>query len=290
MIKIDISKKLHGSIGEMELSIDIEIEEGSFVALSGESGSGKTTFLRVLAGLEDVDEGTIKVQGKLWLDKRGKKSFCLTPQKREIGFVFQDYALFPNMTILENLLYVKKDLSLALKLLEMVELEELKHRFPSSLSGGQKQRVSLIRALMSRPKVLLLDEPLSALDPAMRTKLQQEILTLHKEFKITTILVSHDPSEIYRLSDRVIVLKEGKLKNDGNPKEVLLRTAGSQKFSFEGELLDIFKMDVLNIAVVSIANQLVEVVLDSTEAKELKAGDIVSVSTKAFSPVVTKVR
>jgi molybdate transport system ATP-binding protein len=290
MIKIDISKKLHGSVGEMELGIDIEIEEGSFVALSGESGSGKTTFLRVLAGLEDVDEGTIKVQGKLWLDKRGKKSFCLTPQKREIGFVFQDYALFPNMTILENLLYVKKDLSLALKLLEMVELEELKHRFPSSLSGGQKQRVSLIRALMSRPKVLLLDEPLSALDPAMRTKLQQEILTLHKEFKITTILVSHDPSEIYRLSDRVIVLKEGKLKNDGNPKEVLLRTAGSQKFSFEGELLDIFKMDVLNIAVVSIANQLVEVVLDSTEAKELKAGDIVSVSTKAFSPVVTKVR
>jgi len=288
MININILKKLHGTVGQMDLNVDIEIEQGSFVALSGESGSGKTTLLRILAGLEDVKSGTIKVDNESWLEKNGQNNFSLSAQKREIGFVFQEYALFTNMTILNNLLYVRKDLNLALKLLEMVDLKELKDRYPSSLSGGQKQRVSLARALMRKPKILLLDEPLSALDPAMRTKLQQEILSLHKEFKTTTIMVSHDPSEIYRLSNRVIVLQNGKVVNDGNVKDVLLRTTGSLKFSFEGELLDIYKLDVLNVGVVSIANQLVEVVLDSIEAKELKIGDIVNIGTKAFSPILSK--
>ena len=288
MININILKKLHGTVGQMDLNVDIEIEQGNFVALSGESGSGKTTLLRILAGLEDVKSGTIKVDNESWLEKNGQNNFSLSAQKREIGFVFQEYALFTNMTILNNLLYVRKDLNLALKLLEMVDLKELKDRYPSSLSGGQKQRVSLARALMRKPKILLLDEPLSALDPAMRTKLQQEILSLHKEFKTTTIMVSHDPSEIYRLSNRVIVLQNGKVVNDGNVKDVLLRTTGSLKFSFEGELLDIYKLDVLNVGVVSIANQLVEVVLDSIEAKELEIGDIVNIGTKAFSPILSK--
>lgn len=119
----------------------------------------------------------------------------------------------------------------------MTEMEELKNRFPSTLSGGQKQRVSLCRALMNRPKLLLMDEPLSALDPNMRTKLQSEILTLHKEFETTTIMVSHDPSEMYRLASRVVVLNQGKIINDGLPKDVLLKTKGSQKFSFEENFL-----------------------------------------------------
>ncbi|MEA3512917.1 MAG: ABC transporter ATP-binding protein, partial [Campylobacterota bacterium] len=161
MIKIDINKKLHGSNGEMDLDINLEITKGDFVALAGLSGSGKTTLLRILAGLEDAD-GTLKIDDDVWLD--GK--FCLPPQKRKIGFVFQDYALFPNMSVLDNLLYVQKDKELADKLLEMTELSELKKRLPNSLSGGQKQRVSLCRAMMNRPKLLLMDEPLSALDPA----------------------------------------------------------------------------------------------------------------------------
>jgi molybdate transport system ATP-binding protein len=159
---------------------------------------------------------------------------------------------------------------------------------PNSLSGGQKQRVSLCRALMNRPKILLMDEPLSALDPAMRSKLQNEILALHKEFGTTTIMVSHDPSEMYRLSNRVIVLSNGEIINDGSAKEVLLKTKGSQKFSFEGELLDIIKVDVIHIAIIAIGQQLVEVVISNSEAKSLHIGDVVNVSTKAFTPMVSQ--
>ena len=139
---------------------------------------------------------------------------------------------------------------------------------------------------MNRPKLLLMDEPLSALDPSMRAKLQHEILMLHKEFKTTTIMVSHDPSEIYRLSNRVIVLSQGKMIQDGDAKDVLLRTQGSQKFAFEGELLDIIKVDVIYIAIVSIGQQIVEIVLDESEAKALHVGSIVRVSTKAFAPMI----
>ncbi len=279
MIEIDISKKLHGSNGEMDLKINLNIKENDFVALAGKSGSGKTTLLRILAGLEDAS-GEIKINNETWLSKNS----TLPPQKRGIGFVFQDYALFPNMSVLENLLFVNRDRELANHLLQITELSELKKRLPNTLSGGQKQRVSLCRALMNRPKLLLMDEPLSALDPAMRTKLQNEILTLHKEFGTTTIMVSHDPSEIYRLASRVVVLNQGKIIDDGTPKEILLKTNGSQKFSFEGELLDILKVDVIYIAIISIGQQLVEVVVSSQEAKNLKIGDIVSIGTKAFSP------
>ncbi len=281
MIEININKLLHGSNGEMNLDINLHINKSEFIALSGLSGSGKTTLLRILAGLETAN-GTLKIENETWLDNK----FCLAPQKREIGFVFQDYALFPNFSVMENLLYVKKDKELANKLLQMTEMEELKNRFPSTLSGGQKQRVSLCRALMNRPKLLLMDEPLSALDPNMRTKLQNEILTLHKEFETTTIMVSHDPSEMYRLASRVVVLNQGKIINDGLPKDVLLKTKGSQKFSFEGELLDIVKVDVIHVAIVSIGQQLVEVVIGKDEVSTLKIGQKVNVSTKAFTPII----
>jgi len=281
MIKIDINKKLHGANGEMDLVVNLDITQGDFVALAGQSGSGKTTLLRILAGLEDAT-GTIKVGDEVWLE--GKKA--LPSQKRKIGFVFQDYALFPNMSVEENLLFVQKDKELADKLLALTELSELRDRLPNTLSGGQKQRVSLCRAMMNKPKILLMDEPLSALDPKIRTKLQHEILTLHKEFGTTTIMVSHDPSEIYRLASRVVVLNLGEIINDGTPKDVLLKTSGSQKFSFEGELLDIVKVDVINIAIVSIGQQLVEVVVSDDEVNSLIIGQSVSVSTKAFSPMI----
>ena len=281
MIKINIQKQLHGSNGLMNLDVNLEIKQGEFLALAGLSGSGKTTLLRILAGLEEAS-GIIKINNSIWLDEK----FSLSPQKREIGFVFQDYALFPNYTVLENLLYVKKDLKLANHLLRITDLSELKNRLPQTLSGGQKQRISLCRALMNRPKILLMDEPLSALDSNMRTKLQNEILALHKEFNTTTIMVSHDPSEIYRLANRVITLNFGQIINDGKPKDILLKTKGSQKFSFEGELLDIIKVDVIHVAVVSIGQQLVQVVVGKDEVKNLIIGQKVSLSTKAFSPTI----
>ena len=282
MIKIDINKSLHGSNGEMDLDVNLDIKEGDFIALAGQSGSGKTTLLRILAGLEDAS-GVLSISDEIWLDENME----LPPQKRKIGFVFQDYALFPNMSVQENLLFVNNDKELASHLLSITELSELKKRLPNTLSGGQKQRVSLCRAMMNHPKLLLMDEPLSALDPSMRTKLQQEILTLHKEFNTTTIMVSHDPSEIYRLASRVIVLDQGKIVDDGTPKDILLKTVGSQKFSFEGELLDIKKVDVIYVAIVSIGQQLVEIVVSSDEVKNLTIGDRITVGTKAFTPTIS---
>ena len=284
-MKIEVKNltKYFGNFKALE-NINLDIVEGELLALLGPSGSGKTTLLRVLAGLEEAF-GEIIVDGEIWLNEKIKKPI----QKRDIGFVFQDYALFPNLSVIDNLLYVKKDKDLAKQLLSLTDLYELKNRYPNSLSGGQKQRVSLCRALMKRPKILLMDEPLSALDSHMRLKLQDEILTLHKEFKTTTIMVSHDPSEMYKLASRVLVLKDGKIIDDGLPKDILLKTQGSQKFSFEGELLDIIKVDVINIAIVAIGQQIVEVVISNIEAQNLIIGEKVNVSTKAFSPTIKKI-
>jgi molybdate transport system ATP-binding protein len=279
MIEIDIKKELD----KMSLEVNLKIKSGSFIAISGKSGSGKTTLLRVLSGLEKAS-GIIKVDGEVWLDENNFRK----PQEREIGFVFQNYALFENMSIEENLLFVKKDRDLANELLKLSELSEFKERLPRTLSGGQKQRVAICRAMMRRPKILLLDEPLSALDSLMRAKLQSEILLLHKKFGTTSLLVSHDVSEIYKLSNRVIILEEGKVIKDGEPKEILLKTSGSQKFSFEGELLEIVKLDVIYMAIIAIGQQLVEVVVSENEAKNLKIGDIVRVGTKAFAPMVSR--
>ena len=284
MIELEIQKTLIGSSGPMKLDVSLKISENSFVALTGESGSGKTTLLRIFAGLEKA-EGTISVIGKNWLE--GHKS--LPAQQREIGFVFQDYALFDNMTVQGNLLFVRKDKVLAEHLLKLTGLSGMGDRYPGTLSGGQKQRVALCRALMNRPKILLMDEPLSALDPAMRTKLQQDILKLHREFGTTTMMVSHDPSEIYRLADRVIMLDQGRVIQEGTPKEVLLKTQGSQKFSLTGELLDIVKADVIHIAIIAIGQQIVEIVLDEEESRFFKIGDAVQVSTKAFAPSLSRI-
>lgn len=279
MIDIDINTTL----GKTDMAIKLHVKEREFVAIKGKSGSGKTTLLRILAGLQEA-KGVITVSGEKWLDN----TTALAVQKRQIGFVFQSYALFENMSVLDNLLYVQNDKALADELLEMTELDALKRRIPSTLSGGQKQRVALCRALMSRPKILLMDEPLSALDPLMRRKLQKEIAQLHVRFNITTLMVSHDPSEIYHLASRVIEIEEGKIVADGTPKELLLQMKGSQKFAFRGEILEILHVDVVYVAILSIGQQIVEVVISEQEAKNLHVGDEISVGIKAFSPLISR--
>ncbi len=279
MIFIDIKKPLKGVKENMLLEAKLNLKKGSFLALFGASGSGKTTLLRIIAGLEKAD-GKIIVDNEKWLDK---KKF-LPPQRREIGFMFQDFALFPNMNIMENLLYINNDKNLAEKLLGLSGLNALKNRIPHSLSGGQKQRVALCRALMRKPKLLLLDEPFSALDTKMRENLQNEIMMFHNEFDLTTIMVSHSPEEIYKLADIMVELKNGKIIKKGSPKELLLKTSGSEKFSLRGKIIDIIKADVINIALVSIGSHIVEVVISKEEAKKLKKGLSVVLSTKAFHP------
>lgn len=283
MIDLHVKKKLHGNTKGMWLDVSLHVKPQTFLALSGKSGSGKTTLLRILAGLES-SESTIKVGNTIWQDK---KTF-LPPQKRNIGFVFQNYALFPNMSVEENLLYILNDKKRADTLLSMTELLAFKKRVPASLSGGQKQRVALCRAMMKNPKILLLDEPLSALDPTMRLALQDELLSIHKEFQTTTIMVSHDPSEIYKLADEMIVLDNGKLINKGDPKSLLLKTKGSQKFSFQGEVLEIKKVDTVFIAIVAVGQQITQVVLAKSQLNDLKVGDTVHINAKAFNLSLTK--
>jgi len=212
MLTIAITKPLHGTDGAMTLDVDLQIEAGSFVAVAGPSGSGKTTLLRIVAGLEEA-RGRIEMGDEVWLDG----GWSLAPQARRIGLVFQDFALFENMTVEGNLLYVEQDRTLADRLLNMTDLEGLRDRYPATLSGGQKQRVALARAMMRRPQVLLLDEPLSALDPAMRALLREEIMALHREFGTTTLMVSHDEREIAQMADRVVRLEQGKVVMDGAP-------------------------------------------------------------------------
>ena len=217
------------ALRDFSLEVSLHIERGEFVVIQGPSGSGKTTLLRIIAGLEKA-RGAIEVEGERWLDE----DRSLPPQKRSIGFVFQNYALFPTMSVLENLLFVQKDESFALHLLRLVDMIELKDRYPHELSGGQKQRVALARAYIRRPKVMLLDEPLSALDPAIRAHLQSKIKELHEEFGTTTFMVSHDVAESYRLADRIVLLERGGVRGILE-KEALL----SQKTHHLGEVVDI---------------------------------------------------
>lgn len=282
MIEFSLKKELFGVNENMELNVEISFKNGSFISLSGESGSGKTTILRCLAGLEKAN-GFIKVDDEIWQDEK----IFLSPQKRRIGFVFQDYALFENLSVKDNLLFVEKDIDHCNKLLDMLGLMSLKDRYPTNLSGGQKQRVALGRAMMRKPKLLLLDEPLSALDPHLRARLQDEISKIQDLFKTTTILVSHDPNEIYKLANYMFVLKNGKIFKKGTPKEILLKTSGSQKFAFSGTLLNLEKIDTIFIATVSVGQQITQIALGSDLG--LKIGDEVTISSKAFNLNISKI-
>ena len=209
MIRINLKRKLHDADGVMDFSVNLNIAEKSFIAVTGDSGSGKTSMLRMIAGLTLPSEGYIDVAGSGWFDS--ELGINIPTNKRNIGFVFQDYALFPNMTVRENISYANKDKRAVNELLEIMELRELERRYPDKLSGGQKQRVALARALARRPELLLLDEPLSALDSSLRFKMQDELINAHRKFGCTIILVSHDIPGIIKMAERIIILERGKI-------------------------------------------------------------------------------
>jgi len=288
MLEIAIGKKLQGSSGVIDFEVTCNFQKGEFWTIFGESGIGKTTLLRMIAGLETPDFGKIAMDGEVWFDSQ--KKINLSPQKRKVGFVFQNYALFENMSVLENLLFAQpyKDVLKAEAILEVMGLLVLKDRLSSTLSGGQRQRIALARAIAQEPKVLLLDEPLSALDALTRSRLQDEIKKTHEIFKLASLMVSHDRSEVFKLSDQVLWLKEGKVFTNGSPKEVFLPQNSSSKFVFEGEVLDIAQKDVIYVVTIGIGNTIVEVVLDECEARDLHIGAVVSVSTKAFAPIIKR--
>ena len=290
MIEIQLKKILKSSSGEMLLNVQTSLEEGKFTTVYGKSGAGKSTLLMLLAGLLKPDEGFLSVAGETWTDT--SKRIHLPPQKRNIGYVFQEYALFPNMTVRENLLFAlakKQPKSIIDKLVEIIDLGQLQDRMPLTLSGGQKQRVALARALVSKPKLLLLDEPLSALDHEMRVKLQSYILEVHREFRLTTILISHDVSEIIRLSDFMIEMDHGEIIRKGDPASMFTNDRVNAKFQFTGEVINMVKQDFIVIVTVLIGKDLVKVISNDKEAETLQIGDRVLIASKAFNPIIHKI-
>ena len=198
MISADIEKKLKAYKGQQVLKIAAQFPKGSITKIYGPSGAGKTTFLKIIAGLIDPEKGKITVDDVVWVDSEAKIS--LSPQKRKVGFVFQSYALFPNMTVRQHLEYATDDGQWIERLLAIGKLDTFEKHKPEYLSGGQQQRLSILRAMAIKPKLLLMDEPFSALDPKMKSELVPELKLLWDEIGCTTIIVSHNPQELEGLN------------------------------------------------------------------------------------------
>lgn len=216
--------RLYGDVRAVD-GVSIGIRDGEFFSMLGPSGSGKTTCLRLIAGFEQLSGGTIRIFGQ--------PASELPPWQRDVNTVFQDYALFPHMSILDNVAYglmvkgvaKKARHARAQEALEKVALGFAHHRKPSQLSGGQRQRVAIARALVNQPRVLLLDEPLSALDAKLRTEVRTELRRLQSALGLTTIFVTHDQDEALSVADRIVVMSAGRVEQVGTPREIYQRPA-----------------------------------------------------------------
>ena len=205
MISIDIEKKLKAYKGQHVLQIKQQFATGSITKIYGPSGAGKTTLLKTIAGFTEPERGKIIVNDAVWFDTETKVN--LPPQNRMAGFVFQDYALFPNMTVQEHLVYATSDTEWIKRLLAVGKLEPFATHKPEYLSGGQQQRLAILRALAIKPKLLLMDEPFSALDPDNKSALIEELKIIFRELVVTVLIVTHNPRELDGLTDLEIIVQ-----------------------------------------------------------------------------------
>lgn len=246
MIHIEKLRKVYDNGYEALKSIDLEMNEGELVCLLGPSGCGKTTILNLLAGLLDPSSGDIRFDGETIIGKH--------PKDRNIGLVFQNYALYPHMTVLENIMFPltvgKKKMpkneaaEIAKQYMKITSIEEMANKKPGQMSGGQQQRVAITRALVQKPKILLLDEPLSNLDARLRLKIREEIRRLVKEIGITTIFVTHDQEEALSISDRIVLMDKGVVQQFDEPQNLYLEPANLFVAKFMGNpIINIFEMN-----------------------------------------------
>lgn len=288
MLEVSVKKLLNSAHGQLELNLGFNVPEGEFLVVSGESGVGKTSLLRMIAGLMKPDAGSIRFKDFTWFNNKTH----ITPQQRDCGLVFQQYALFPNMSVEDNLKYALTKGQLMTdveELLEIMEISGLRTQKPAQLSGGQQQRVALARTLVQKPKLLLLDEPLSALDRPMRIRLQEYLRKVHEKYQLTTIMVTHDPSEALRLADRIIAIEGGQIVREAKPTEFFGNKSLSGKFQFTGTVIALQAEELLVIASVLVGNQLIKVVISDEEKQSLRIGDEVIVASKAFNPIIKKI-
>lgn len=265
-------------------SMSFSLQDGEIGCLLGGSGCGKTTVLRCIAGFETLGEGEIRLSGRVLADA----AMAVPAHQREVGMVFQDYALFPHLSVRGNLEFAqaRKDPKRVDELLALTGLAALAKRKPATLSGGQQQRVALARALAAEPRLLLLDEPLSALDPDLREQLQGELLALQQRFALSTVLVSHDLAEVFRLAQHVLKLEAGQVIGEGAPAELFLAQSGGGRFHLAAQVLAIRRVDVVEMASLLVGGQIVDVVLDEGEAARLRVGASVTIAAKGFSPLI----
>lgn len=294
MIRAQLSKQLRDAEGKMYLQVDLAIEKGERVALFGPSGAGKTSTLRMLAGLMEPDAGFIEAHGVCWYDSKTKVR--LKPGKRNIGFVFQDFALFPNMTVLENLRFAQggtKNGPSISELLEVMELGALQHRLPGVLSGGQQQRVAVARALVTEPDMLMLDEPLSALDNDTRSRLQDYLRQVQGQFGTTLLFISHEIGELYQLAQRVLVMERGLIIKEGTPEQVFLGAMPhdtQDEFTVTGVLLKKeFNMEGNFTITIASQSRLQTFVVHQEWVAEIEVGDQIQFSAVLSDPKIMKI-
>ena len=277
---------------EFGLDVSFEIPRGKVTALFGPSGAGKSSILRIISGLETADGGMISHGKEVWFDEAQR--IHLPPQQRSIGFVFQDFALFPHLTVERNVAYGikgKKRLNELKDLISLVGLSGYERYYPAQLSGVQKQRVALIRALARRPDILLLDEPLSALDWETRRQLQEDLKRIIKQFHVTTLCVTHDVTEVYKLADYVVVLESGKVVKQGTPEEVFLGKKLSTRIQIAGKVVGIESDAIIAAVTVLHDDQYFKTLIDTEEVDRLnlKVGDDVVIGAKSSDVILFKI-
>ncbi|RHM69446.1 ABC transporter ATP-binding protein [Mediterraneibacter gnavus] len=244
MLKLEQIKKSYDGV-EILKEMNLEIEDGEIVSILGPSGCGKTTLLNLILGITEADSG------KIWFN--GEDITNLAMEKRGFNIVFQDYALFPNLNVYKNIVYGLKNrpgISSEKEVEELIELLGLKEHLNKKidqLSGGQKQRVALARTLVMKPKILLLDEPLSALDGVIKESIKEKIKTIAKEFHLTTIIVTHDPEEALTLSDHVLIIQEGKIAQYDTPEEIIKNPGNGFVREFILKQLEIKKNNIYSL-------------------------------------------